>query len=159
MKKVLLVLFVLSALIINSFGQEQTDLNNKLLSRYAGVWENVDSQTVDLTKVIITNDNNELFINAFGKCNPRDCEWGKVKIFEIAASIEEEKNVLPFDYLLAIWEMDGQIKNAMTIIMKITIKSGPNPKLYIDTITIFNDNSERSNYHDLNIMMKRFESN
>ena len=155
MKKVFIVLFILSSLVFNSFSQEQTNLRNKLVSRLVGEWTNIDSNTGNVTKVIITNDDNELSISAYGSCHPKDCEWGKVKINEIAASIEEKSNVLPFDYLLALWEIDGKIKNAMTEIMKITIETGPKPKLHIETITIFNDNSGRRNIHSSQIMKKR----
>ena len=155
MKKVFLALFILSTLVFYSFSQEQTDLRNELVSRFVGEWVNLDSNTGNLTKVIITNDNNELLINAFGKCHPIDCEWGKVKIHEIAASIDNDDNVLPFDYLLALWEIEGAIKNAMTEIMKITIETGPKPKLHIETITIFNDNSGRRDYHWFGIMKKK----
>ena len=150
MKKVFLVLFILSTLVLNSFSQEQTNLKNKLLPRFVGEWENVDSHTRGITKVIVNNGNNELSINAYGKCYPTDCDWGKVKLNEIAASVEDDKNVLPFDYCLAFWE-----KDYATTIMKITIETGPNPKLHIEIITIFKDNSGRSNYHSYYIMEKR----
>ncbi len=130
MKKVFIVLIILTSLVFNSFSQEQTNLRNKLVSRLVGEWTNIDSITGNVTKVIITNDNNELSINAFGKCVPTDCEWGKVRVYERAASIDD--NVLPFDYLLAIWEIDGKMKNDITEIMKIKIETGPEPKLHIE---------------------------
>ena len=43
----------------------------------------------------------------------------------------------------------------MTSIMKIGIESGPKPKLHLETITIFNDNSERRDYHLSEIMQKK----
>ena len=155
MKKVYFVLSILTTLNFNSFSQEQTNLRNKLVSRLVGEWTNLDSNTGSLTKIIITNDNNELSIQAYGKCHPTDCEWGKVKVHEIAASIDDDDNILPFDYCLAIWEIDGKIKNALTQIMKITIETGPKPKLHIETITIFNDNSGRSDTHLYEIIEKK----
>lgn len=149
MKKVNLVLFILATLNFNCFSQGQTNLRTNLESRLVGEWVNIDSQTGGITKVIIHN-NDEFSISAYGKCHPTDCEWGKVKVHEIAASVDDEDNILPFDYLLALWEMDF----AKTI-MKITIETGPKPKLHIETITIFKDNSERSDYHSYYIMEKR----
>lgn len=154
MKKVNLLLFILATLNFNSFSQGQTNMRTNLVSRLVGEWVNIDSQTRGITKVVIHN-NDEFSISAYGKCHPTDCEWGKVKVHEIAASIDVNDNIIPFDYLLAIWEMDGAIKNAMTIIMKITVETGPKPKLHIEAITIFNDDRDSSDYHSYYIMEKR----
>lgn len=156
MKKASIIsLIILFSIVLNTYSQTQTELRDKLISELLRVWVNVDSNSGGLTKVIITNDNNELSINAFGKCHPIDCEFGKVKIHEIAASIERDNNVLPFDCLLANWSIDGAVKNAMTVIMKITIETSPNPKLHVEKITIFNDNSGRSDYHEFEILKKQ----
>ena len=149
MKKVNLVLFILVTLNFNSFSQGQTNLRTNLVSRLVGEWVNIDSQTRGITKVVIHN-NDEFSISAYGKCHPTDCEWGKVKVHEIAASVDDDDNILPFDYCLAIWEM-GFAKE----IMKITIETGPKPKLHIETITIFNDDRDSSDYHSYHIMKKR----
>ena len=149
MKKVNLVLFILATLNFNCFSQGQTNMRTNLVSRLVGEWVNIDSQTGGITKVVIHN-NDEFSISAYGKCHPTDCEWGKVKVHEIAASVDDDDNILPFDYCLAIWEM-GYAKK----IMKITIETGPNPKLHIETITIFNDKSERSDCNSYYIMKKR----
>lgn len=155
MKKVIIVLFTILAFVFNSVSQEQTNLRNELVSRLVGEWINLDSNTGNVTKVIITIEDEELFINAFGDCQPEDCEWGKVKIHEITASIEDEYNVIPFDYLIALWEIEGKTKNAITEIMKITIETGPKPKLHVETIGIFNDDSGRRNIHHLDLMEKK----
>ena len=153
MKKLIIIgiLVLLSGI---TFGQKNIDLRNELVSRLVGEWINIDPNTPNITKVIITIENNELSISAFGRCSPTDCEWGKVKAHEIAASIDDNDNILPFDYLHAIWEIDGKSKNDITVIMKITIETGPKPKLHIDYTTIFNDNSERSDYHLYETMVK-----
>ena len=148
MKKLIIIgiLVLLSGI---TFGQKNIDLRNELVSRLVGEWTNIDPNTGSITKVIIKIENNELAISAFGKCHPTDCEWGKVKAHKIAASVDNEDNILPFDYLLAIWEMDFA-----KIILKITIETGPTPKLHIDTTTIFKDNSVRSDYHLYSTMVK-----
>jgi hypothetical protein len=155
MKKLVLTAFILSLIVLNSLGQNQPDLRSDLESRLVGEWVNIDLNTGGLTKVIITKENNELLINAFGKCHPEDCELGVVKLHKIAASIEDDKNILPFDYLLATWHVEGKEPNAMIDIMKIIFETGPKPKLQIETITIFNDNSNREDYHRLEIMKKK----
>ena len=154
-------LIVLASLILLAgitFGQKNIDLRNELVLRLVGEWTNIDTNTANVTKIIITNDNNEVSISAFGKCNPTDCEWGKAKAHEIAASVDSDDNILPFDYLLAIWKFDGQIKNAMSIIMKIEIETGPEPKLHIETISLFNDNRESSEYHLYETLVKNSQT-
>ena len=136
-----------------TFGQKNIDLRNELVSRLVGEWENIDPNTGRTTKVIVTIENNELAISAFGKCHPTDCEWGKVKAHEIAASIDNEDNILPFDYFLAIWEMGYSKK-----IMKITIETGPKPYLLIETITLFKDDSGRTDCHGYSTMVKNSQA-
>ena len=155
-KLMIIVLLVLISGI--TFGQNNVDLRNELVSRLVGEWKNIDPNTGGITKVIVTIENNELAINAFGKCHPTDCEWGKVKAHEIAAGVDYNDNTLPFDYLLAIWEIGGKSKNDMTEIMKITIETGPKPKLHIDATTIFNDKRESSDYHGYATMVKNSQT-
>jgi len=157
MKK-LVIISILVLLSGITFGQINDDLRNELVSRLVGEWTNIDSNTRGISKVIITIENNELAISGFGKCSPTDCEWGKVKAHEIAASVDYNDNILPFDYLLAIWEIDGKSKNDITEIMKITIETGPKPKLHIDCTTIFNDKRESSDYHGYATMVKNSQS-
>ena len=152
MKKLVIIgiLVLLSGI---TFGQKNIDLRNELVSRLVGEWKNIDPNTGGITKVIVTIENNELAISAFGKCHPTDCEWGKVKAHEIAASVDDEDNILPFDYFLAIWEM-GYAKT----IIKITIETGPKPYLLIEKITLFNDDSGRRDYHEYATMVKNSQT-
>lgn len=43
----------------------------------SGTWVNIDQNTQGITKLIIVNDNS---IQAFGRCQPQDCDWGKVSL-------------------------------------------------------------------------------
>ena len=52
--------------------------NTKTLSdNISGTWINTDANTSGITKLIITNNNQ---LEAFGKCSPTDCQWGKVPL-------------------------------------------------------------------------------
>jgi len=153
MRKIHLLSFiVLSFMGLNCMGQTPTNLRNDFVSILVGEWINVNPEGA-LTKVIITKEENKLWISAFGDCEPVDCEWGKVKLHEIVGRVE-----VPFDYLYAIFEIDGQIENELTEIMKITLKTSSNTKyyrLYIENTGLFNGNYERKNYHDSYIMKKK----
>lgn len=150
MKIVYILLFNLNKLILNFYSQEppipdgqetrqsrvSNPMSDSLRTVYSGEWENIDSNTQMVTKVIISN-NNEFS----GSCLPIDCYQGKVKIHEIAKDIGVY-NIPPFDYCLAIWETFFA-----DTIMKITIGTETNPKLYIESITVLKDDSGRSDYH------------
>lgn len=42
-----------------------------------GTWTNVNVQSGGITRLIVTRENGELYLQAFGQCQPRDCDWGK----------------------------------------------------------------------------------
>jgi hypothetical protein len=50
------------------------------IDTYVGTWTNVDVDTRGITRLVVTRQGNDLVFNAFGKCHPRDCNWGKVKV-------------------------------------------------------------------------------
>lgn len=41
-----------------------------------GTWKNEDSSTRNITKVVIKNNN----VQIFGSCSPQDCDWGKTAL-------------------------------------------------------------------------------
>ncbi|WP_044398112.1 hypothetical protein [Lacinutrix sp. Hel_I_90] len=43
-----------------------------------GTWENTDKNTRSITKIIISNNGTK--IQAFGKCSPKDCDWGTTRL-------------------------------------------------------------------------------
>lgn len=132
-----------------TFGQDHTNMKETHLSQYIGEWTNVDQNTDDITKVIITNEGG-LSIQAFGSCVPKDCDWGTVKIHKIWDSTNRLDDVLPFDYGIAIWEADFA-----NYTMKLKVGTGSNPELFIEAYTIFKDESGRSNHHLQAIMRKK----
>jgi hypothetical protein len=50
-----------------------------MLQYFPGVWENIDPATRGITKLKIRASGSELFVQAWGKCVPNDCDWGEVK--------------------------------------------------------------------------------
>jgi hypothetical protein len=47
-----------------------------LRSPFVGDWKNVDADTQNLTRLLITGVN-ELVVHAWGRCHPSDCDWGQ----------------------------------------------------------------------------------
>lgn len=147
MKNFLLILVLINLFTLPCLSQVKYDLSEKILSEYVGEWTNVDQKSRSITKVIITNDG-DLTIQAFGKCHPNDCDWGTTKL-HLVASMDGDSYNNPFDFCFATWEND-----AANYSMRLNVGSGPNPKLHIESVTIFKDNSGRRNYH-LDLLMEK----
>jgi hypothetical protein len=147
------ILLFITAIIVNTicWSQRPADLQDKLLQQYVGEWTSIDPNTPNLTKIIITNTG-DLTVQAFGSCVPKDCDIGTNKLHLISDNVDKNSNIIPFDHGLAIWDMDYAKK-----IMKLRIHMGTRPELtqrYVETTTIFKDNSGRRNYHHSTIMKK-----
>lgn len=99
--------------------------------------------------MLLSNDG-ELNVQVLGNCVPKDCDMGKVNVYEIAASIDSHSNILHFDYGIAISEID-----LANYTMQLEIGTGLSHKLCIETFTIFKDNSERGSDYRHSIMGKK----
>ncbi len=67
---------ILTALLvsISSFAFAHTSLN-----AFAGNWENIDNNTRGLTKVLVKIKSGNPYVQGYGACSPRDCNWGSIK--------------------------------------------------------------------------------
>ena len=45
-------------------------------AQLSGNWVNVDSNTLGITKLDITNNGTNITVHPFSKCSPTDCDWG-----------------------------------------------------------------------------------
>jgi len=48
------------------------------LNNFAGTWKNVNTRTRGITKLVISVKGRTATVHAWGKCRPRDCNWGTV---------------------------------------------------------------------------------
>ncbi|MGB3007307.1 MAG: hypothetical protein WBC06_12405 [Chitinophagaceae bacterium] len=62
----------------------------------SGTWVNTDNNTSGITKIIVTNNNT---IQAFGRCSPQDCDWGKVNM--VSTGSNSYKAVFSWGYKTA----------------------------------------------------------
>ena len=44
---------------------------------FHGNWVKKDPETVGITKLLITQNGSEVRVHAFGRCSPKDCDWGE----------------------------------------------------------------------------------
>jgi len=49
------------------------------LNNFAGTWKNVNTRTKGITKLVISVKGRTATVHAWGKCRPRDCDWGTVR--------------------------------------------------------------------------------
>ena len=137
--KCLLLALALITIANNAFarGHRSQDL--------VGEWVNVDPQTRGVTGMLISLDESGLGIQAWGRCHPRDCEWGRVELRRVGTSVEDTS----FDRGFAVWD-PGFAVTYVTLWVK-------DDRLIAETITIFKDRSRRSNYRAVHVL-RRAES-
>src|SRR5437016_11435100 len=44
-----------------------------------GTWLNTDKRTGGITKLVLTQNEGDLMVRAFGACDPAPCDWGEVR--------------------------------------------------------------------------------
>jgi len=95
-------------------------------AKFVGNWVNSNANTRSNTKIKIYKQNGKVYVYAWGKCHPSDCNWGRVKA-----------NIASANRIKMVWNQ-GFVK----IIMKITglnYYNGKFHKLRIDSTSFFND--------------------
>lgn len=107
------------------------------LSDLKGEWESISPYTRGITRVIITSDPNGDSIEAWGKCHPRDCGWGKTLLSRVGKSVDDHS----FNRGYAIWEPGFASKYMLLTIDRRMLR--------IETVTIFRDRSRRSSYRSV----------
>ncbi|KAA3619338.1 MAG: hypothetical protein DWQ05_01060 [Calditrichaeota bacterium] len=116
--------------------------------KFLGNWSNIDPAG-DLVKVQVfkQKDGKHWQIQAWGKCEPKNCDWGKVTLNLVGSSISDKS----FEYGFAVWEFEGRSKVDMTTYLLLKIDG---EQLVIEKITIFSDGSKRSNYRSFYLLKR-----
>ena len=112
---------------------------------FDGEWVNVNNQTHGVTRLVINEEVANSKIEAWGRCHPNDCYWGKVDLKLVGRSVTDHS----FEYALAVWE-----HSHATQYMILTRKE---QTMTVETITIFKDGSSRSNYRTREEMRRASE--
>lgn len=108
------------------------------LSQFVGNWQNTDSRTGGITTLAITGNANALKMQAWGKCIPKDCDWGVVDAYAYAPNVSSppETNA---EAVSAVYTTTF----SQTLII---LTPAANNTLLAKVLTRFTDNSNRSNY-------------
>jgi hypothetical protein len=107
------------------------------LSDLSGTWKNVDEGTRGLTRLGIRVVDKAVFVHAWGKCHPTDCDWGEVPAVPYARDISST----PSEATLALAATFKT--NFEESVLTIRPESS---SLRVETVTRFTDNSGRNSY-------------
>lgn len=143
LKRTVLFLMITLSLITAVLGMDINDTAPQ--NKFLGKWVNVDPETRDISSIVVKKENDSWTIQAWGKCHPTDCEWGAVPLNMIGDSTTDKT----FDCAFAEWKFDFSMKY---LTMRIQ-----GDKLVVEKITVFKDNSNRSNYRSLDLMKRSKE--
>lgn len=97
------------------------------LERFTGNWKNSDPNTRGITRISIFPRNGGLYIHAWGKCHPRDCDWGEVRVRRSGNSLTAE------------WHQ-GFADREMIIRGFNPRRSGKYTRLEVHIVTFYHDN-------------------
>ena len=108
------------------------------LEDFRGTWVNADRDARGITRVVIEPRRRGARIRVFGRCRPRDCDWGRTRAVAYAgdpsADLRREARVLS-----AVYDKDFA---ETTLIIRLS----SNGRLRVRSYTRFKDGSRRANY-------------
>ncbi len=116
------------------------------IQKFAGTWINTDSDTRGVVKLKITGTGRQVFMQAWGKCHPKNCDWGQVTASPYANSINQDM-IRQGNTLTGIF--NSSFSQTIVIVRLIATD-----RLRADLFTRFTDNSSRNNYHVIYQMKK-----
>ena len=128
--KALASLPVIIAFSLFYFSQFSALSQDSPTSRFLGQWANVNSKTGSVTRIDIRQDNDRIIVHMWGRCHPKECDWGKA-----IANIQGKDNAL----LSVTWNFGFSIKT-----QELRLLYGS--KLELSTHTHFIDKSKRNDY-------------
>ena len=91
---------------------------------FQGTWTNKDPNARGITKLVITQNDAEVKVHAWGKCHPSDCDWG------------EEDGGIVDNTAVVTWDQKFVIRK-----MKLTLQG--NNELRSVTDSVYSDNRPR----------------
>jgi len=108
------------------------------LDDFVGTWKNVDLNTRGITTLKIKADGPDVIVHVWGKCHPKDCDWGENTAH--AYGPNASSNIMTNAQAII-----ARFKTSFSETILIVSTAGSN-KLRVKAYTRFRDDSGRSNY-------------
>ena len=110
------------------------------LPRFAGSWQNIDPQSASLVRLRIEVVGSQVRLQGWGKCMPKDCDWGTIDGAAYAPSIRA-------DPVRTARVVAGSFVTRERTTLLIIHLAG-NGRLSVDLLATYTDQSGRSNVND-----------
>ena len=107
------------------------------LRSYEGMWINADRNSRGIAKIVIYKQNGILRMHVYGKCHPRNCDWGVRRAYAYGRSVSSNINS-------ATVAISSTFVTSFKVSNIIVRKIGN--RLRVTVYTRFKDRSGRSNY-------------
>ena len=133
---VILAVITACAIVTPIFAQSGAKKEKSFVGKWVAVKEDAG-----LPRLEITGKGYKLEIQAWGKCHPDDCDWGKVPLNLLGESVSAKE--LPYGF--ATWDHKFKVAHMALYMDK--------SELVVATYNIFTDDSGRTNFR----MLSRFK--
>lgn len=110
------------------------------LNRFAGDWKNIDPNTRGVTTLNISAVGSAVTVQAWAKCHPQDCDWGRVNGHAYAPDVSS-------NLAEAAETISALFRTSFSETLMI-IHAVPGNRLHAEVLTRFTDRSRRSNYRN-----------
>ncbi|MCP4151573.1 MAG: hypothetical protein GY757_27770 [bacterium] len=117
------------------------------LDQFTGIWKN-NNPDGGLTKLLVKANGTRVTVQAWGKCHPVDCDWGKVNAFAYAPSVSSNL-INEANAITAVFRA-GHSKTFLVIHPR------GNKQLKVKVYTHFTDNSNRTDYSTTHVLRRGF---
>jgi hypothetical protein len=106
------------------------------MTYFAGNWQNINPQTTGVLKIPIRIADSAMFVRAWAKCRPTNCDWGEVEAQGIGGNIGAQQGA-------GMREVTAQFRNNVRQVA-LTIHPAPNNHIRVESVVNFIDQSGRA---------------
>jgi hypothetical protein len=108
------------------------------LGEFVGGWRNSDPDTRGITRLDIRVTGSKVTVQAWGKCHPEDCDWGRVSATAYGPNVSANLQTSAQSVLATF-----QTRFSQTLLI---LDAARGRRLRTQVLTRFTDNSGRNNY-------------
>jgi hypothetical protein len=118
---------------------EKRLLTSASLAQLGGTWINQNPETPGITRFRIENRGDQIFVHAWGKCQPTDCDWG------------EQRALVDQDAAIVLWDQKF-------VFRKMVLRLNKRTDLVADYLSLFTDDSGRKKYEKVEVFAYQQDS-